>query len=115
MGNDLRAGKRTAILAEAEARLSPAQRAVLDRAFGRADAPDAEVLAATGALEACGARAAVSDRLARLCREAVDLATALPLAAPAPALLAGAAAALAPGGGLHEGPATRAVAPGARP
>jgi geranylgeranyl diphosphate synthase type I len=106
VGNDLRAGKRTAILAEAEGRLGDAARAVLDRAFGQAEATDGEVIAATAALEACGARAAVSDRLARLCREAMELATALPLAEPAPALLAGAAAALAPGGGLHEGPVT---------
>jgi geranylgeranyl diphosphate synthase type I len=106
VGNDLRAGKRTAILAEAldgSARLSPAGREALDRAFGRADASEADVTAATAALEACGARAAVTARLTRLCREATALAEALPLAAPAPHLLAGAADILAPGGGLREG------------
>jgi geranylgeranyl diphosphate synthase type I len=103
VGNDIRAGKRTAILAEADARLSSEGRAVLDRAFGKADATEAEVLAATAALEACGARAAVTARLAKLCADARDLASALPLAAPAPALLAGAAAALAPNGALREG------------
>ncbi len=93
----------------------PAGREALAGAFGRAAATDAEVIAATRALEACGARAAVSDRLTRLCREAMDVAAALPLAAPAPALLAGAASALAPGGGLHEGPVTgRPPARGAR-
>jgi geranylgeranyl diphosphate synthase type I len=115
VGNDLRAGKRTAILAEAEGRLSAAQREALAGAFGRATATDAEVSAATSALEACGARAAVSDRLTKLCREAMDVAATLPLAAPAPALLAGAASALSPGGGLHEGPLTgRPPARGAR-
>ncbi len=106
VGNDLRAGKRTAILAEAldgKARLSPVGRAILDRAFGHADATDAHVAAATAALEACGARAAVTARLTRLCEEAVTLANALPLAPPAPHLLAGAAGILAPGGGLREG------------
>jgi len=106
VGNDLRAGKRTAILAEAldgGSRLSTPGRAALDRAFGRADAAEADVTAATAALEACGARAAVTARLTRLCQEAVALAEALPLAAPAPHLLAGAASILAPGGGLREG------------
>ena len=102
VGNDIRAGKRTAILAEADARLSPAGREALAKAFGRASATDAEVIAATEALDACGARGAVSARLDRLCREAADLASALPLAPPSPALLAGAAAILAPGGGLSE-------------
>jgi geranylgeranyl diphosphate synthase type I len=115
VGNDIRAGKRTAILAEAEARLSAPQRAALDRAFGSASASDADVLAASEALEACGARAAVTARLTRLCREAMDLAADLPLAAPAPTLLAGAASALAPGGSLKESAAAMAGAgPGAR-
>jgi geranylgeranyl diphosphate synthase type I len=106
VGNDLRAGKRTAVLAEAldgGSRLSTEGRAALDRAFGRVSATEAEVAAATAALEACGARAAVTARLAGLCAEAQALAAALPLAAPVPALLAGSAAILAPGGGLQEG------------
>jgi geranylgeranyl diphosphate synthase, type I len=105
VGNDLRAGKRTAILAEAlsgRSPLPPAGREAVDRVFGNAGASDADVSAATEALDACGARAAVTLRLARLCHEAETLAEGLPLAAPVPALLAGAAAALAPGGGLRE-------------
>jgi geranylgeranyl diphosphate synthase type I len=102
VGNDLRAGKRTAILAEAEAKLGRDGKDALARAFGKADATEADVLAASQALEACGARASVTDRLARLCREAAELAEALPLRAPAPELLAGAARALAPGGALKE-------------
>jgi geranylgeranyl diphosphate synthase type I len=97
VGNDLRTGKRTAILAEAEARLSVIQRAALDRAFGRADATDAEIVAATAALEACGARAAVATRLAGLCAAAQARAEALPLTAAGRGWLSGAAAALAPG------------------
>lgn len=96
VGNDLRAGKRTAVLAEAEGRLSDAQRAALGRAFRRADATHDDVAAATAALEACGARAAVTDRLARLCREAESLAAGLPVTPAARVWLAGAAAALAP-------------------
>ena len=102
VGNDLRAGKRTAILAEAEARLSSGERAALHRAFGNADAGEAEVASATAALVSCGAKEAVRARLTRLCREAEALALVLNLADPAPAMLAGAAAALAPGGGLQE-------------
>src|SRR5262249_44775871 len=102
VGNDLRAGKRTAILAEAEGRLDPGQREVLGRAFGRADASEDEVAAATAALEAGGARAAVTARLVKLVREAEALAMVLPLAAPAPALLVGAATALGPEGRLPE-------------
>ncbi len=102
VGNDLRAGKRTAVLAESEGRLDPSGREALARAFGRATATGADVEAATAALEACGARSAVTARLSRLCHEAELLAKALPLADPAPALLAGAAAALAPGGLLRD-------------
>jgi geranylgeranyl diphosphate synthase type I len=113
VGNDLRAGKRTAILAEAEGRLSPEGRSALDRAFGRADATEAEVLAATAALEACGARAAVATRLVRLTGEARALSATLPLTEAARGLLAGAAAVLAPGvvgGAMVEPAAQRAQA-----
>ena len=113
VGNDLRAGKRTAILAEAEARLTPDGRAALTRAFGHADASEADVLAASAALEACGARAAVAARLSRLCHEAVELAAALPVSEAARVFLAGAASALAPGvvsGAMAEPAAQRAHA-----
>lgn len=97
VGNDLRAGKRTAIIAEAEARLddhNPRGREALDQVFGNASASDDEVAAAASALEACGAREAVHARLLRLCREAAELAASLPLAPAARAQLAGAARAL---------------------
>jgi len=97
VGNDLRAGKRTAVLAEAEGRLSAGERAAVDRALGHAEATEAEVLAATAALRSSGARAAVAGRLSRLCAEAEALAAGLPITPAARALLAGAAAALSPG------------------
>lgn len=96
VGNDLRRGKRTAILAEADARLDADGRRAVDRALGRADATDADVAAATAALAACGARAAVTERMTRLCDEAEALAAALPVTATARRMLAGAAAALRP-------------------
>jgi geranylgeranyl diphosphate synthase type I len=102
VGNDLRAGKRTAILAEAEGRLNAAEQAALDRAFGKPSATEAEVAGASAALVSCGAQEAVRARLTRLCQEAETLARALPLAHPSPDMLAGAAAALSPGGGLQE-------------
>lgn len=109
VGNDLRAGKRTAILAEAEARLSAGGREALARAFGKVDASEADVLAASGALESCGARAAVATRLVRLCTDAVTAAGTLPLTESARSLLAGAASALAPGvvGGTMVEPAAQ--------
>lgn len=95
-GNDLRAGKRTALLAAAQGLLSPEDREALDRAFGCATATDEEVRAATAALERCGARAAVEERLRALCAEARGLAEKLPLSASGRRILAGAASALLP-------------------
>ncbi len=95
-GSDLRAGKRTALLAEAQKRLDPEGRAAIDRALGRATATDAEVREATLALERCGARAAVEERLRALCAEAGELATKLPVSDRARTLFAGAALALLP-------------------
>jgi geranylgeranyl diphosphate synthase type I len=104
-GSDLRNGKRTAILAEAEARLTAEQRRAVDRVLGRAGATPAEVAEATAALDACGARAAVSARQLALCEAAEALAMALPLDARARGLIAGAATALRPShGGAASGP-----------
>ncbi len=95
-GNDLRAGKRTALLEAAQPLLSTEDRAALDRAFGHADASDEDVQAATSALSRCGARAAVEERLRGLCAEAARLAADLPVAARARRILTGAASALLP-------------------
>jgi geranylgeranyl diphosphate synthase, type I len=94
VGNDLREGKRTAILVEAEPRLDAADRALLAKAFDRPGASEAEVHAAAEALDRSGARAAVVAKLARLCGEAEALAGSLPVTAAARGMLAGAAASL---------------------
>jgi len=95
-GSDLRAGKRTALLAEAQDRLDPEGKKAIERAHGNAGATDAEVKEATLALERCGARAAVEERLRALCAEAGTLAESLPVSDRSRTLFAGAALALLP-------------------
>jgi len=95
--SDLRSGKRTAILAEAEHRLDGEGRDALARAFNRQDASDADVAAAVAALQRSGSRAAVERRLASLCDDAEALARDLPLAPAAKHMLVGAARALRKG------------------
>jgi geranylgeranyl diphosphate synthase type I len=90
-GGDLRAGKRTAVIVEAERRLDAAGKRALARVLGRDQARSEAMREAIAALEASGARAAVAERLSRLCDEAVSLAAALPLNDRARAVLAGAA------------------------
>jgi geranylgeranyl diphosphate synthase, type I len=60
-GSDLRAGKRTALIEEAESRLPSAERTPLDRVLGRRDADDRSIEQARSLLEASGVRAAVED------------------------------------------------------
>ena len=71
-GNDLRAGKRTMAIEELRAHGSPDQIAAIDRVFGRRDATDAEIAAATEALTVAGARARVEARLAERLAAASD-------------------------------------------
>lgn len=70
VGADLRAGKRTALVAEAHAILPADERAPLERVLGNAAASEAELSAATALLERCGARRRVEERLAELERAA---------------------------------------------
>lgn len=98
VGNDLRAGKRTAVRAWAEGRLDAAGRRAVARAVGRQEATAAEVSAATEALEACGARRAVEERLTALCGEAEALSRELPVTERTRWILRGAARALRWGG-----------------
>jgi geranylgeranyl diphosphate synthase type I len=93
-GSDLRAGKKTAVVAEGERLLSAEGREKLLSVLGRADASDEAVREAANALEACGARAAVEARLEALCSEAEARAARLPLDPKAKMLLKGAARAL---------------------
>lgn len=68
IGNDIRQGKRTALVdALAE---DPSARAVADRVLGNAGASDAEVRALVEVMESCGARARVEGKIAALLDEA---------------------------------------------
>ena len=69
-GNDLKAGKRTALVRAAEERGSAEERAILGSVLGREDADDAALARAARALESSGARAAVEARLAALLEDA---------------------------------------------
>ncbi len=61
-GNDLRAGKRTAVIVEAERRMTAAESAVMAAAHGKADASEASIEAAIAMLDRCGAKASVEAR-----------------------------------------------------
>jgi geranylgeranyl diphosphate synthase type I len=94
VGNDLVAGKRTALVAEAHRLASEQELSALVRVLGRADASLAEIRAATGALVSSGARRAVEDRLHALCDEAEAISAELGVSAAGRALLVGAVGAL---------------------
>jgi geranylgeranyl diphosphate synthase type I len=91
-GNDVRRGKRTALVAaladDADAR------PLMKRAFGVADASDADVAALVARMEASGARARVEERLRELLAHAERELTAAPLGATGKAWLNGAVKAL---------------------
>lgn len=69
-GNDLRAGKRTALIEEAERRVAKAELAPVYAVLGKADADESAVRKAMALLESTGARAAVEARIERLNGEA---------------------------------------------
>lgn len=71
-GNDLRAGKRTALIAEAEERLSEAERAPIAKVLGDSKASDQDVAAAMELLQQCGARKAVEERVEAQRQQAID-------------------------------------------
>jgi geranylgeranyl diphosphate synthase type I len=66
-GGDLREGKRSAPIVEAMR--DERARARLERVLGRAGAAERDVVAAVAAIEACGARRRVEERIAALVRE----------------------------------------------
>jgi geranylgeranyl diphosphate synthase type I len=70
-GNDLRAGKQTAVTEEVGGRLSATERAKVAAVFGRRDADEASVIEAIEALEDAGVRDAVEDKLQGLCAVAL--------------------------------------------
>jgi geranylgeranyl diphosphate synthase type I len=69
-GNDLRAGKRTALIEAAEERLSAADFGPIRAVLGRTDAGADAIARAMALLEQCGARAAVEQRIETLCADA---------------------------------------------
>lgn len=71
-GDDLREGKRTVLIARAVALLSPQDAAALDADLGDPGLPAERVAHWQSALEACGARRAVADRVASLSRQAAE-------------------------------------------
>ena len=89
VGNDLRAGKRTAIVREAETTLGDAQRAPLTHVFGRAAASEPDVRAAMQMLEQTGVRARVETRLEALLETSLAALDAAPIEPRGRALLAG--------------------------
>lgn len=93
-GGDLKAGKRTSVVVEAQGRLGPAERQAFERAFGREAAADGEVEAAIAALERCGARGAVEGRLETLVAAACQALGSGELESGGARLLEGAALAL---------------------
>jgi geranylgeranyl diphosphate synthase type I len=70
VGNDLRAGKRTALVAEARTALSPSDAIVLDAVLGKPDASDAAMDRAVQVLLASGVRERLEARIAALLDEA---------------------------------------------
>ena len=91
VGADLRAGKRTALIAEARPRLDAEGEAALAAVFGKADASDVAIAAATEALARSGARERLETRLETLTSEALGT---LDESAPGGSLDAGGAAML---------------------
>jgi geranylgeranyl diphosphate synthase type I len=93
-GGDLREGKRTAVIVEAERLLDAAGKKVLARVFGREQARPDAVREVITLLETSGVRAAVTARLGDLCGAAEKLAADVPVSDRARVLLAGSAQAL---------------------
>src|SRR5690606_27404926 len=69
-GNDLRAGKRTALVRECERLLGDRERGALTHVLGQRDASDQDIAAATELFVQSGARKNVETRLATLLDQA---------------------------------------------
>jgi geranylgeranyl diphosphate synthase type I len=90
--NDIRQGKRTALVAEL--RSDGRSEAVLARAFGKSDAKDVDLAAVVRAMEETGARRRVEARVRELCEEARRALESMSLSDVGRGWLAGAVAAL---------------------
>jgi len=82
-GSDLVEGKRTLLIAETLARLDPGSAAEFDRRLGDPELGAAGVADLTAAIERCGARTAVEDRIAHAAAEARAAIAGLPIGAEA--------------------------------
>lgn len=87
VGNDLKAGKRTALLAEARKQLAPAELAAVDAVIGNAQATAAQVAHACDALIASGVRDRLEARVSQLLEQALAALRSAPLAPGGTALL----------------------------
>ena len=72
VGSDVRAGKRTSLVAEALRLAKPKDRRTIEATLGQSDAPLAAVTQVARLYEQCGARAAVERRLEELAQQAHD-------------------------------------------
>jgi len=82
VGNDLRAGKRTALIAEARNTLDAEQTRALERVLGNARATDQEIAEVTAVLLASGASERLEARALTLLAEADAVLASAPLTAP---------------------------------
>jgi len=73
VGNDLVAGKRTALIFAQERLANEAERQAIAKVHGRADASEQDITAATAALESSGARGAVEADQAAKCAAAMSV------------------------------------------
>jgi geranylgeranyl diphosphate synthase type I len=69
-GNDLRAGKRTTLIEEAERSMTPGDLAALRDVVGARGASEREISEAMALIERSGVRAAVETRIGQLCSQA---------------------------------------------
>ncbi len=89
VGSDIVAGKRTALVVEAERLMNADERSALVSAHGRADADEEVVAHATRALIASGARMAVEERQRALCEEASRVVASMSISERARSILIG--------------------------
>jgi geranylgeranyl diphosphate synthase type I len=89
MGGDLRAGKRTLLVSLALSRPGSEVERLLSHVLGNAQASNADLSRTLAALDACGARAEVEQRIATLARDAMDALDAADWSPEARALLDG--------------------------
>jgi geranylgeranyl diphosphate synthase, type I len=89
VNDDIREGKRTLLMAEAESRVDPAQRELLVHCLGNPTVDDAELDALRSVLIATGADQAIEARIGELTAEAMQIVESLPVDALTRAAVAG--------------------------